>query len=75
MAADKITTKDIKKELAEQSKTNRNNGGKDVEVSITDTVKVKFTKDFGFMKKDQTATISILAYKVYDKNKCVEKIN
>lgn len=72
---DKVTTKDVKLELAEQSKKNLANGGKNVEVSITDTVKVKFTKDHGFMKKGQEATISALAYKVYDKNKCVEKIN
>lgn len=71
----KVTVKDVKLEKAEQSKKNRQAGGKDVEVSITDIVNVRFTKDFGKMKKDQTARISQFAFEVYDKNKCVEKIN
>lgn len=69
------TVKDVKKELADQSKKNRANGGKDVVVSITDTVEVRFTKDFGkHIKKGHTQRMSILSYKVYDKNGVVEKI-
>lgn len=70
-----ITTKDVKADIAEQSKKNRENGGKDVVVSILDTVDVVFTKDFGFMRKNQKARISTLAYETYKRNKCVEKTN
>lgn len=70
-----IKTSDVKAEKAEQSKKNAANGGKPVEVSILDTVNVKFKKDFGKMKKGQTYRISQLAYEVYDKNGVVEKIN
>lgn len=69
------TVADVKKEKAEQSRKNRLNGGKDVVVSITDTVNVRFTKDFLKMKKGHTQRISQLAYEMYNKNKCVEKIN
>lgn len=70
------TTKDIKKELAEQSKKNKSNGGKNVEVSVLDTVNVRFTKDFGkHIKKGHEQKMSILSFKVYDKNGVVEKIN
>lgn len=69
------TVKDVKLEKAEQSRKNRNAGGKDVEVSILDIVNVRFTKDFKRMKKGKLARISRLAYEVYDKNNCVEKIN
>lgn len=71
----KVSVKDVKQEKAAQSAKNRAGGGKDVEVSILDTVKVRFTKDYGKMKKGHTQSISPLAYEVYDKNSCVEKIN
>ncbi len=70
-----VTVKDVKLEKAEQSKKNRASGGKDVEISILDVVNVRFTKDFKRMKKGKIARISRLAFEVYDKNNCVEKIN
>lgn len=71
-----ITTKDVKQEKAAQSAKNRAAGGKDVEVSVLDTVNVRFTDDFGkHIKKGHEQRMSVLAFEVYDKNGVVEKIN
>lgn len=67
----KVTTKDVKAEIAKEAKRQ----GKDIEISATDVVNVRFKEDFGKMKKDKVYRISAFAYQVYDKNGVVEKIN
>lgn len=69
-----VTVLDVMEEKAEMSAKNRSKGGEDVKVSLTDTVKVRFTSDYGYMRAGQTATISALAFEIYDRNKVVEKI-
>jgi len=61
-------------EKGQESATRRKNQESDVEVSLLDTHKVKFTKDFGFMKKDRVETISQMAFEIYTKAGVIEKI-
>ena len=70
-----VTVEEVLQEKAKESKESISNGGKEVEISLTDIVNVEFIKDFGFMKKGDKASISPLAYEVYDKNKVVKKIS
>lgn len=70
-----VKVKDVKLEKAEQSRKNRQAGGTDVVVDVTQKVKVRFTNNFGQMKKGHEQFVSQFAFEVYDKNKCVEKIN
>lgn len=77
MATEKkeTTVQDVKDSKAAQSKKNRQAGGSDVEISVIDTVNVRFTKDFKEMKKGHSQRVSMLAFEFYDKNGVVEKIN
>ena len=68
-------TQEFYDKKAEQSAENKRKGGSDVEVSLVDTHKVRFTKDFGFMKKGAEATVSDVAYQIYNGKGVVEKIN
>lgn len=69
-----VTVKDVIEDKAKQSAINVKNGNKNVIVKLDGKVKVRFTSDYGFMKKGKEATISDLAYDVYSKAGVVEKI-
>lgn len=69
-----VDVQDVLQEKAKQSLKNIQNGKEEVKVSLTDNIEVRFKKDYGFMKKDQTATVSELAYEVYSKAGVVDKI-
>jgi hypothetical protein len=60
-------------ELAAQSSDNRKLGSPDVEIDLIATHTVKFTKDFGFIKKGSVLTISDTAYNIYKKADVVQK--
>lgn len=49
--------------------------GKSPKLSLTKKTKVEFTKDHGFMKKGDTQYISDIAVAVYEKAKCIKKID
>lgn len=68
------TVMDVMEEKGKQSAINVKNGKDPVIVKLNGKVKVRFTKDYGYMKKDKEATISDLAYDVYAKAGVVEKI-
>lgn len=61
-------------EQGQKSKENRANGGEDVKVSLTNKTKVRFTADFGFIKKGHEQEVSDVALAIYEKAKVVEKI-
>ncbi|UYW01790.1 hypothetical protein K5I29_02375 [Flavobacterium agricola] len=61
------TVEEVLKEKGAESLKNIRNGKELEKVSLTDKVKIVFTKDYGFMKKDQEATVSALAFEVYSK--------
>lgn len=61
-------------EQGQKSKENRTNGGEDVKVSLTNKTKVRFTADFGHMKKGHEQEVSDVALAIYEKAKVVEKI-
>lgn len=69
-----VTVSDVMQEKGKQSATNIKNGNEAVKVSLTRKVKVRFTKDYGFIKKDATLQVSELAYDIYAKAGVVEKI-
>lgn len=68
------TVSDVMQEKAKQSSVNIKNGKEAVIVKLDGKVNVRFTKDYGFMKKDQEQTVSDLAFDVYSKAGVVEKI-
>lgn len=71
----KVSTKDYFENKAVEAKKRLEEGKPLEKVNIEDKVKVRFTKDYGYMKKGQEATISIVAYNIYNENKCIEKID
>lgn len=68
------TVSDVMQEKAKQSSVNIKNGKEAVIVKLDGKVNVRFTEDYGFMKKDQEQTVSDLAFDVYSKAGVVEKI-
>ena len=57
-----------------KSKENRSNGGKEVEVSLTNKTNVRFIKDFGFMREGDVQEVSDVALAIYESKKVIEKI-
>ena len=68
------TVQDVLQSKAEQSAKNVLNGKAHVEVSLKGKVSVRFTSDYGHMKKDKVYNVSPLAFDVYQKAGVVEKI-
>jgi hypothetical protein len=60
---------------AEQSKKNKQAGGNNVIIDLVGKVKVRFTKDYGFIKAGHEQFLSETAYEIYADKKVVEKIN
>lgn len=61
-------------EQGAKSKSNLSQGGKEVEVSLTNKTLVRFTKNFGFLKKGHEQEVSDVAYAIYEKAGVIEKI-
>lgn len=61
-------------EQGAKSKSNLSQGGKEVEVSLTNKTLVRFTKNFGFLKKDHVQEISDVALAIYEKAGVIEKL-
>ena len=57
-----------------KSKENKSSGGKEVEVSLTNKTAVRFTEDFGFMKKGDVQEVSDVALAIYEGKKVIEKL-
>ena len=57
-----------------KSKENKSNGGEEVKVSLTNKTKVRFIKDFGFMKKGDEQEVSDVALAIYEGKKVIEKL-
>lgn len=76
--ANEAKEKGVAKEYFEtqgaKSKENKSNGGKEVEVSLTNKTSVRFTKDFGFMKKGDVQEVSDVALAIYEGKKVIEKL-
>lgn len=69
-----VNVQDVLQEKAEQSAKNLQGGKEEVKISLTDVIEVRFKRDYGFMKKDQVAHVSSLAFEVYQKAGAVDKI-
>lgn len=61
-------------ELGAKTRDNLSSGGKAVTVNLIDKTNVKFTKDFGFMKKGHVQEVSETAYEIYKKAGVIEKL-
>lgn len=60
---------------AAQSKKNKSEGGKNVVIDLVKKVKVRFTKDFGYMTKGKEQYVSETAYEIYADKGVVERVN
>lgn len=68
------TVSDVMQEKGKQSAINIKNGKDAVIIKLDGKVKVRFIKDYGYIKKDATLTVSDLAYDIYSKAKVIEKV-
>lgn len=59
---------------AEQSRNNLLQGGETVKINMADTTLVRFTKDYGFIKKGHVQRVSDVAYEIYADKKVIEKV-
>ena len=82
-AAEKAADKDAKAKdpvkdhfeaKGKQSKENIANGGSPVIVSLVNKTLVRFTKDYGFMKKGHEQEVSDTALEIYTKEGVIEKL-
>lgn len=67
-------TQEYYEEQGAKSKHNLSQGGKEVEVSLTNKTLVRFTKNFGFLKKGHEQEVSDVAYAIYEKAGVIEKL-
>ncbi len=67
-------TREHFEELAQTSRKNLQNGGETVKINLIKTVNVRFTKDFGIIKKGHEQLLSQAAYDIYKKKEVVELI-
>lgn len=68
------TVSDVMQEKGKQSAINIKNGKDAVIIKLDGKVRVRFNKDYGYMKKDVEVEVSDLAYEVYAKAGVVDKI-
>ncbi len=61
-------------EKGQESLENLQKGGKEVIVSLTNTTKVEFIKDFGFIKKGHIQEVSDVALEIYSREDVVKKL-
>jgi len=68
-------THEFYKEQAAKTVKNRQAGGEDVKISLTNKTLVRFTRDFGkHLKEGDEMEISDMALAVYEKAGVIEKI-
>jgi len=66
--------RDYLKEQAEKSIKNRQTGGEDVKISLTNKTPVRFTRDFGkHLKAGDEMELSDMAVAIYEKAGVIEK--
>lgn len=61
-------------EQGAKSKSNKSNGGSEVVVSLINKTLVRFTENFGFIKKGHEQEVSDVAYAIYDKKGVIVKL-
>ncbi len=74
MEAAQGKTAEYFEEQGKKSKENKAQGGKEVEVSLTNKTFVRFTKNHGFFKKGHEQEVSDVAFAIYDKAGVIEKL-
>lgn len=67
--------KDHFEKKAAQSKKNKAEGGKNVVIDLVKKVRVRFTQDFGYIKKGHEQDLSETAFEIYNSKGVVEKVN